>query len=60
MKFCRVYNLIVFECWNDFFQASSRTILGKKAYACLKKGKEISDQILVDIMIDAIRYFLYK
>ncbi len=50
-------SLIVF-LYDDFFslfQATSRAILGEKAYEYLKKGKQIPDQLLVDITVDAIR-----
>ncbi|XP_028417674.1 sperm flagellar protein 2-like [Dendronephthya gigantea] len=36
-------------------KTTSRAILGEKAYEYLRKGKQIQDQLLVDITVEAIR-----
>ena len=38
-----------------FLQLTARAKLGAKAYGYLKKGKATPEQLLVDIMVEAIR-----
>jgi len=38
------------------YQATARARLGGKAQRCLKKGQAVEDQVLVDILTEAIRY----
>ena len=53
--FRQIFNCLLYDDFFSLFQATSRAILGEKAYEYLKKGKQIPDQLLVDITVDAIR-----
>ena len=41
------------------FQPTPRAKLGVKAQKYLKKGQPVDDQVIVDILVEAIRYCVY-
>jgi len=56
LNWMKVYGRFKVDASFDFYwQPSGRARLGEKALKCLSQGKAVDDEILVDIIVEAIR-----